>query len=431
MNLGMFDKFCPSLKTRAQLEERRFDMSRSDRNDERYVIPMHRKNVWTNKWMQDPRNNFLQVSYYDPSAQYRKGWGSFKRKRGLILCYNCRRPGHLAKECPDRRPSCLCCKAMDHEVLDFPRMIAKVERMNMRQENPEEDQETKTMEEPQKESENVLLQMKETLNDHRNVNLSEIFKEKECIETRIGDFDIDCVLDEETQVNIITERTWEILGKPAMIPSLGGIGLFRGKLITLCGRLTQISMSAHGTSTEEDFEVVKFIENSAPFAMLLGKTWIEKDQARRKEEEVLEQKKQELKDFMTRRIAHLIEEQENRSKLFRTRNLDVEVERTQEDSQKSGAPTPDREEVFPLNPMKESQQREVTMPKGDKNQNGKRNTEMKITGKKARKLSKKREKIEKLQKVPEGTSQKEGLQNWNFVGISEQRNMALHHGEEI
>jgi hypothetical protein len=81
--------------------------------------------------------------------------------------------------------------------------------------------------------------------------------------------------------------------------------------------------------------------------------------------------------------------------------------------------------------MKESQQREVTMPKGDKNQNGKRNTETKITGKKARKLSKKREKIEKLQKVPEGTSQKEGLQNRNFVGISEQRNMTLRHGEAI
>jgi hypothetical protein len=109
-------------------------------------------------------------------------------------------------------------------------------------------------------------------------------------------------------MNIMTERTWEILWKPAMIPSLGGIGFFRGKLITMCGRLTQISMSAHGTSTEEDFEVVKFIENNASFAMLLGKPWIEKDQARRKEEEFLEKKKQELKDFMTRRIAHLIEE---------------------------------------------------------------------------------------------------------------------------
>ena len=70
---------------------------------------------------------------------------------------------------------------MDHEVLDFPRMIAKVERMNMRPENLEEGQETKTMVEPQKELENVLLRMKETLNGQRNLNLSEAFKEKEFI----------------------------------------------------------------------------------------------------------------------------------------------------------------------------------------------------------------------------------------------------------
>ena len=127
--------------------------------------------------------------------------------------------------------------------------------------------------------------MKETLNDHRDISLSKILKEKECIETRIGEFDIDYVLDAETQVNTMTESTWEILGKPAMIPSLGGIGLFRGKLINLCGRLSQTSMSAHGTSTEEYFEVFKFIENNASFNMLLGKPWIEKDQTRRKEEE--------------------------------------------------------------------------------------------------------------------------------------------------
>jgi hypothetical protein len=111
-------------------------------------------------------------------------------------------------------------------------------------------------------------------------------------------------------------------------------------------------MSAHGTSIKEDFEIVKFIENSAPFSILLGKTWIEKDQARRKEEEVLEQKKQELKYFMTGRIAHLIEEQENISKLLRTRKLDVEVKRTQEDSQKTKVRTPEREDILLSNPMK-------------------------------------------------------------------------------
>jgi hypothetical protein len=102
------------------------------------------------------------------------------------------------------------------------------------------------------------------------------------------------------------EITWEILGMPAMVPSLGGIGLFRGKLITLCGRLTQTSMISHGTSTKEEFEIFKFVENNAPFANFLGKTWIEKDQIQRKHEEKdLEQKKKELRDSMARRVQNL------------------------------------------------------------------------------------------------------------------------------
>jgi hypothetical protein len=151
IDLGMFARFCTSLKTRSQLEERRFDMNRSDQINKRYVIPMNRKNFWTNKWMQDPRKNFLHVHHYDPNAQYKKGWGSFKRKRELTLCYSCIRLGDLAKECHGIGPSCLCCKFVGHEVLDCPRIIAKVERMNMRQENHEEGQETKNILENQKE----------------------------------------------------------------------------------------------------------------------------------------------------------------------------------------------------------------------------------------------------------------------------------------
>jgi hypothetical protein len=55
MNLGMFDIFFPSLNGRAQLEEI------IDLNRERYVIPMHRKNFWTNKWMHEPRKNFCRL----------------------------------------------------------------------------------------------------------------------------------------------------------------------------------------------------------------------------------------------------------------------------------------------------------------------------------------------------------------------------------
>ena len=53
---------------------------------------------------------------------------------------------------------------------------------------------------------------------------------------------------------------------------------------------------------------------------------------------------------MTRRITHLIEEHETRSSLLRT--VDVKVERIEEESQETEAPTPDKEEVLPLNPMK-------------------------------------------------------------------------------
>jgi hypothetical protein len=63
------------------------------------------------------------------------------------------------------------------------------------------------------------------------------------------------------------------------------IGLFKGNMITLCGKVTNIPMISQETSTEEDFEVIRFFENNAPFPLLLGNTWIEKDQIRRKAEE--------------------------------------------------------------------------------------------------------------------------------------------------
>jgi hypothetical protein len=74
------------------------------------------------------------------------------------------------------------------------------------------------------------------------------------------------------------------------------------------------------------------------------------------------------------------------------------------DPQKFEVPIPNKEQVLSGNPREESQQHEVTRSKDDKNQNGKRNTEMKLTGKKDRKLSKMRANIDKLQKALKGTS---------------------------
>jgi transaldolase len=94
---------------------------------------------------------------------------------------------------------------------------------------------------------------------------------------------------------------------------------------------------------------------------LLGKTWVENNQIRRKAEEgATKQKKQELRDFMARRIARLIEEQENDLKQQKARELAVKIPRTREglktiSMQEKRTPTLDviREEILHLKPLRE------------------------------------------------------------------------------
>jgi hypothetical protein len=270
------------------------------------------------------------------------------------------------------------------------RIIAKIERMGIRQENFEKSQETKGMSESHKEkrSEEVqttLLQFEETMNAHKDVSLPEILKEKQHISERIEDFDIDCiVLNEETQVNIMTDENWEILGKPTVVPSLGRIGLFKGKMITLCGTVTTVPINFHGTLTEEEFEVIRFVKDNTPFPLLLGKTWIEKDQIRRKaEEEAIKKKKKELRDFISRKIDQLREEQEDRSKQQRKvttqegqkeKELTIKVERIQEglkdlSIKERSVPTQEviRKGILTLESLRETQQCEATTLGEDKN----------------------------------------------------------------
>ena len=53
---------------------------------------------------------------------------------------------------------------------------------------------------------------------------------------------------------------------------------------------------------------------------------------------------------MTRRITYLIEEQENRLKLFNTRNQDVEAARTLEDPKKTEVPLPNKDKELSRKP---------------------------------------------------------------------------------
>jgi hypothetical protein len=106
--------------------------------------------------------------------------------------------------------------------------------------------------------------------------------------------------------------------------------------------------------------------------------------------------------------------------IFNTSNSDVEAKRTLKDPQKIELPIFDTKEVLSRNPRKDFQQREVTKTIEDKHQNGKSITEMKLTGKKDRKLRKKRANTVRLHEVLEDTSQNFFLHNWNFAEISKQ-----------
>jgi hypothetical protein len=218
----------------------------------------------------------------------------------------------------------------------------------------------------------------------------------------------------------MTEDTWEILGNPTMVPSLGSIGLFKGKMITLCGRVTNVPITIHGTSTGEEFEVIKFVGDNAPFPLLLGKTWIEKDQIRRKvEEEATENKKKELRDFIARKIDRLIEQREDKLKQqnkattqeeHKAIKLVVKVERMLEGlkdlyMKERRIPTQEllRKGILNSYPLRVHQQCEVTTLAEDKNKNGKRILdivrETQITRNKARNLNKKKSKFENLQEA--------------------------------
>jgi hypothetical protein len=50
-----------------------------------------------------------------------------------------------------------------------------------------------------------------------------------------------------------------------MVPSLGRIGLFKGKMITLCGRVTNVPIIVEGKSTKEEFEFIQFVGDNTPF----------------------------------------------------------------------------------------------------------------------------------------------------------------------
>ena len=91
---------------------------------------------------------------------------------------------------------------------------------------------------------------------------------------QIGDYDMtDIILDLGSEVNVLTRKTWEQMGRPTLEWSPIQLILANYQKIVPLGRFPSILVDIDGVSTLADFEVIEIIDDSNPYPALLGIEW--------------------------------------------------------------------------------------------------------------------------------------------------------------
>ena len=94
------------------------------------------------------------------------------------------------------------------------------------------------------------------------------------LHAQIGDYDmIDIILDLGLEVNVLTKKACEQMGKPTLEWSPIQLGLSNQQKIVPLERFPSVPMDIDGVSTLEDFEVIEIIDDSNPYPALLGIEW--------------------------------------------------------------------------------------------------------------------------------------------------------------
>jgi hypothetical protein len=94
------------------------------------------------------------------------------------------------------------------------------------------------------------------------------------LNARIGDYDIDyVVLDLGLGVNVMTKKTWEMMGKPKLIYSPIRLRMANQQVVSPFGILEHVLLDIDGVKTFSNFEVIEIVDDSFPYHMLLGIDW--------------------------------------------------------------------------------------------------------------------------------------------------------------
>jgi hypothetical protein len=94
------------------------------------------------------------------------------------------------------------------------------------------------------------------------------------LNTEVGFYDMDnIILDLGFDVNDIPKKTWEMMGKPNLIYSRIQLRISIQHKIVMIGRMNRVNVNIDGVCNTTDFEVIKIVDCSKNYPMLLGLNW--------------------------------------------------------------------------------------------------------------------------------------------------------------
>ena len=91
---------------------------------------------------------------------------------------------------------------------------------------------------------------------------------------QIRDYEVDSViLDLGSDVNILTKKTWQLMGKPTLGCSPVQLCLENQAKVQPFGRVSNLVVDIEGVKKRADFDVIEFVRDGGSYPTLLGIGW--------------------------------------------------------------------------------------------------------------------------------------------------------------